>query len=104
MALPEDLSPGIRLIGFPASGETVNTSPPVNPSSLISPWMNPMVEPSGDHRGMAICVSGLKISISFPDATGIVKSLAIHQLLSAGPGAALTANLRPPGDPSHSQT
>ncbi len=64
--------------------------------------MKPMVAPSGDQRGSAICVSGLKIAVIFPEAAGIVYNCAIHQLLSPGPGAALSAKLRPSGDQSYS--
>ena len=41
--------------GLRLRAETIHTSPPVEPWSLISPPMNAIAFPSGDHRGTAIC-------------------------------------------------
>src|SRR5439155_347661 len=48
-ALADDRRSGVRSVGRPPAAGIVNTSPPVNPWSLISPLMNPIAAPSGDH-------------------------------------------------------
>src|SRR5213078_5321943 len=100
--LGDDGRAAVRLVAAPPAAGTVNTSPPVAPSSLISPPMKPIVAPSGDHRGSAICSAGLWSTVIAPVAAGIVYSCAVHQLLSPGPGAAVSANVRPSGDQSYS--
>src|ERR1700722_9235247 len=44
---------------FPPPAGTTKISPPVEPSSLISPSIKAMLMPSGDQRGSAICQRGL---------------------------------------------
>src|SRR5580704_3987159 len=56
--------PGVTLRAFSPVAETVKMSPPIDPSSLISPPMNAMVLPSGDQRGTAICNEGLYTGLS----------------------------------------
>src|SRR5678816_313618 len=100
--LGDDGLPGVRLVASPPAAGTVSTSPPVEPWSLMIPPMKPIIEPSGDHRGSAICSAGLWITVAAPVSAGIVYSFAVHQLLSPGPGAALSAKVLPSGDQSYS--
>src|ERR1700676_295354 len=58
MELTDDLRFGVLFTAWPPAEAIVKTSPPVKPSSLINPWMKPIDDPSGDQRGIAICVSG----------------------------------------------
>ncbi len=46
---------GVRSRGWPPAAETIHTSPPVEPWSLINPPIKAIAFPSGDHRGTAIC-------------------------------------------------
>ena len=57
--LGDALISGVRLRASPPLAGTKKTSPPVDPSSLISPAMNAILLPSGDQRGTAICKGGL---------------------------------------------
>ena len=65
--------PSVRSRGTPPRAGTIQTSPPVEPWSLIKPPMKAMVLPSGDQRGTAICrpckgpdtSAGARIGIGF---------------------------------------
>ena len=50
----EAFMPGVRLRGSPPEAGMTKTSPPVEPSSLMSPEMKAIAWPSGDQRGTAI--------------------------------------------------
>ena len=50
----------VRLRAAPPAAGTSMMSPPLEPSSLISPWMTAMDAPSGDHRGYAIWKGGFQ--------------------------------------------
>src|ERR1022692_2437767 len=88
----------VRSTGGPPKAETIQTSPPVEPWSLINPPMNAIAFPSGDHLGTAICnpCSGPETSAGARMALGAssppsdcLYNLATHQLFSPG-GAAAT--------------
>ena len=88
-------SPELRLRNATPSAETIHTSPPVAPWSLISPPMKAIAFPSGDHCGTAICspCSGPATCVGARIATGAapmacVYSFATHQLFSPGGSAA----------------
>src|SRR5215831_1747047 len=49
---------GVKFRAFPPPMETTNTSPPVEPSSLIRPSMKATFLPSDETRGSAICSLG----------------------------------------------
>jgi hypothetical protein len=51
----------------------------------MMPPMKAICLPSGENRGLAICRAGLCTGLISPDATAMVKSCAIHQLLSPLP-------------------
>ena len=55
--LAEAFIPGVMLRAFPPATGATKMSPPTAGSSLISPAMNATDFPSGDHAGLAICVS-----------------------------------------------
>src|SRR5437667_4290408 len=57
--LAEPRSLGVTLRGSPPLALMINTSPPVDASSLINPAMKAILLPSGEQRGMAICNGGL---------------------------------------------
>ena len=50
--------PGVTFLGFPPARGRTQTSPPVEPWSLMMPPMNATEEPSGEKRGSAIWSSG----------------------------------------------
>src|SRR4051812_18463640 len=50
---------GVTLRAAPPAAGMTNRSPPVEPSSLISPSMNAIDLPSGDQRGSASCNCGV---------------------------------------------
>ena len=52
--------PGVRFCAGPPAAGTVQMSPPVDPSSLISPWISAIRDPSGDQRGQAIWSGGFQ--------------------------------------------
>src|SRR5260370_41086214 len=54
----DDLRPGVKLRGAPPAAGIAYISPPITPSSLISPPMNAIVFPSGDQRTLATCIDG----------------------------------------------
>ena len=62
--------PGVRLRGEPPPREagTSHTSPPLEPSSLMIPWITAIVRPSGEKRGHAIWRGGFQIESAFPVA------------------------------------
>ena len=60
--------PGVRFLAAPPSTGTVQTSPPVEPSSLMMPWMTATERLSGEKRGQAICSSGFQIARVCPVA------------------------------------
>jgi len=64
MVFGEAARPGVRSTAGPPAAGTVKTSPPVEPSSLMSPLMKPIAAPSGDHLGIAICSAGLWITVA----------------------------------------
>src|SRR5205807_4487126 len=100
--LADAFSPGVRWRGSPPAAGTVKMSPPLAPSSLIKPPTKAIVLPSGDQRGTAICIDGLRISRTAPDEADIAQSLAMYQLLSPGAGDATAASSAPSGDQSYS--
>src|SRR5258707_8875568 len=53
----EAFIPGVALRAVPPSAGIIKMSPPILPSSLMSPPMNATDFASGDHAGLAICVS-----------------------------------------------
>src|SRR5215813_13410517 len=65
-ALGEDLRSGVMSFASPPEAGTVQMSPPVEPSSLIRPWMTAIVFPSGENRGQAICSGGFQTDRACP--------------------------------------
>ncbi len=47
---------------------TSQTSPPLEPSSLMIPWITAIARPSGEKRGQAIWSGGFQIERAVPDA------------------------------------
>ena len=62
--------PGVRLRASPPAAGTTKISPPVDPSSLMSPAMKATLWPSGDQRGTAICSGGLYTGVNAPPVAG----------------------------------
>ena len=59
---------GVRLRNEVASTATDQMSPPVEPSSLMMPWMTATNLPSGEKRGQAIWSDGFRIERVCPVA------------------------------------
>src|SRR5579863_4469603 len=96
---------GVRLLISPPSAPTEYISPPGIGSSLINPPMNAIFLPSGDQRGSAICRPGFSTSVFIaPDAASTVIKLAMYQLSSPLPCAAVTTKRLPSGAQSNSYT
>src|SRR5947209_15153254 len=57
--LADAFIPGVMFLASPPWDGTTKMSPPVAPSSLMSPSMKAMDFPSGDQTGLAICNAGL---------------------------------------------
>src|SRR5262249_2544206 len=102
--LADAFSAGVRLRGSPPATGTVKISPPLAPSSLIRPPINAMLWPSGDQRGTAICVAGLRISRTSPVAADTSYRRATYQCQSPGGVEATAARCLPSGDQSYSWT
>src|SRR5258707_4144927 len=79
-------------------------SPPVDPSSLMSPPIKAMFFPSGDQRTLATCIEGFAMRCGLPDDGSMLNNSAMYQLSSPGPGAARYARLLLSGDQSNSYT
>ncbi len=98
----EPFIPVVMFFGVPPAALTVKMSPLAMPSSLMIPPMNATCFPSGDHRGTAICVLGLRMECVSPLAASTVYSSATYQLSSPSPCAAVVMNRLPSGDQSYS--
>src|SRR5690349_21202963 len=70
--LGEAFRRGVRLRGGPPPAGTTKISPPFKPSSLINPPMKATLRPSGDQRGMAICIEVLRMDVVLPVAALMV--------------------------------
>ena len=68
----EAFIPSVRFLGAPPAAGTVQMSPPVEPSSLMSPWITAISRPSGDHRGQAIWSGGFQMDFARPLGTSTV--------------------------------
>ena len=64
--------------------------------------MNATVRPSGETRGMLICVVGRAIARTAPVVASTASSVATHQLASPLPNAEVTTSVRPSGTQSYS--
>ena len=96
--------PVVMFFGVPPAASTVKMSPLAMPSSLMMPPMKATCLASGDHRGTAIWVLGLRIEWLSPHEASTVNNSAIYQLSSPSPCAAVVMNRLPSGDQSYSYT
>ena len=62
----EAFIPSVRFFGAPPDAGTVQMSPPVEPSSLMRPWMTATSFPSGENRGQAIWSAGFQMDRALP--------------------------------------
>ncbi len=59
---------GVRLRAPSPEAGTTQMSPPVDPSSLMRPWMTAIDLPSGEKRGQAIWRGGSQIARAAPES------------------------------------
>src|SRR5580700_4006943 len=95
---------GVIFVTEPPSRLSVYTSPPVEPKSLMIPAMKATLAPSRDTLGVAICCRSVGVYSTLPPGCAAEKaySLALHQLSSPLPGAAVPTNPLPSGRQSYS--
>src|SRR5579863_2321157 len=95
---------GVTFVTEPPSRVSVYTSPPVEPKSLMIPAMKATLMPSRDTLGVAICCRsvGEYSTLGWGCAVEKAYSLALHQLSSPSPGAAVPTNPLPSGSQSYS--
>ena len=98
------LKPRVRLVGVPPAIGTVHTSPLEVTRSLINPPMNATVLPSDKVIGDDSCIGGRAMSRTVPAARSIATRLALHQLASPLPVAAVATTPLPSRNQSYSYT
>ncbi|MFN8449670.1 MAG: hypothetical protein U0521_14060 [Anaerolineae bacterium] len=91
--------PGVMLRASPPAAGTMNTSPAIFPSSLITPEMNAILPLSGDQRSRPNWFAIVQTCFSAPPSTETVYNWALYQpCIGLGCDETTSASVRPSGE------